>query len=204
MAANKKKTYIDAQGNQVPAKYVKMYDKERDRIALRICDRWLAARDALAKVKNETLRDIEKMRTLAEAETGVSLGGEKGNLQFRSFDGGVTVFLDMQAHTEFDERLNVAQQLVMEAVQDMTKNAGDTDLAEIATRAFTPRKSGRLDMYRIRELRSYNVKHPKWIQACEIISECERVIGSRQYIRVQKRDKPDEKPVNIALDIAKV
>ncbi len=200
---NEQKTMIDAQGNAVPVKYVKMYDRERDRIARKILARWLKAQDQLRAVKRDTLADIEKLVALAEKETGVSLGGAKGNVQFRSFDGHITVSLDMQAKTEFDERLALAQRLILEAVSEMTDGA-NADLTEIARRAFQPRKTGRMDMQRIRDLRNYKVEHPKWRQACEIISECERAVGTRQYVRVAQRAHADAKPELVSLDIATI
>jgi len=200
---NEPKTMIDAQGVAVPVRYIKKYDRERDRIARRIHARFMKAQEHLRTVKRECFADIEKLVQMAEQDAEVSLGGVKGNVQFRSFDGSITVSLDMQARTEFDERLALAQKLILEAVAEMTA-AANADLAEIARRAFEPRKSGRMDMQRIRDLRNYKVEHPKWRKACEIIGECERLVGTRQYIRVAERRAPDAKPVNITLDIATI
>jgi hypothetical protein len=195
--------YTDPSGEKVPAKYVKPYDKQRDRIARQIHKLWCDEQERLAKVKQQTLDLITRLQQAAAKETGVDLGGAKGNLQFRSFDGTITISLDRQYRTEFDERLQAAQQLIMEAIGEMTEGS-DADLAEIARRAFQPRKSGNLDMQRIRDLRTYNVRHPKWRQACDIISECERTIAHRDYVRVCERTAPDAKPTNINLDIARL
>ncbi len=197
----KTKTYTDPQGQIVPAKYVKPYDRERDKLARQILADWQAEQARLRALKARTLDRIDKLQALAEKTAGVKLGGKKGNVQFRSFDGTISVQYKNQARTEFDERLSIAQELIMEAVRDLGKDANH-DLVEIATRAFTPRSSGRLDMQRVRELRSYNVRHPKWKQACEIIAECERKIGTRQYIFVSTRDDPTAQPTPVYLDIA--
>lgn len=196
-----KQTYTDPAGQQVPAKYVPAYDRMRDQIAQRIAKRWQDEQARLAKVKAETEADIEKLVAAAAKAADVSLGGNKGNVQFRSFDGNITVARDRHYRTEFDERLQFAQELINEAIAELT-DGSNADLAEIASRAFSPRKSGNLDMQRIRDLRTYNVRHPKWRQACEIISECERTIAFRDYIRVAVRTAPDAKPTNINLDIA--
>jgi hypothetical protein len=198
----RKEHYTDPAGEKVPAKYVKAYDKQRDLIAERIAKRWTDEKARLAKVKADTIADIQTLVDLAEKETDVSLGGVKGNIQFRSFDGSITVISDRQFRTEFDERLTMAQQLIGEAIADMTADAENADLAEIARRAFEPRKSGNLDMQRVRDLRRYNIKHPKWAQACEIISDCERTVGHRDYLRVMIRHAPDAKPESVTLDIA--
>jgi hypothetical protein len=194
--------YTDPSGEKVPAKYVKPYDKLRDKIARQIERDWQAEQVRLAACKARTVAAIQKLQEAAAAEAGVDLGGERGNLQFRSFDGSITITLDRQYRTEFDERLQFAQALIKEAVAEMTEGANNADLAEIATKAFTPRKTGNLDMQRIRDLRTYNVSHPKWRQACEIISECERTVAFRDYIRVAVRTAPDAKPQPITLDIA--
>jgi SpoVK/Ycf46/Vps4 family AAA+-type ATPase len=194
----KKQYYTDPAGEQVPAKYVKPYDRERDRIAQRILKLWSEEQARLAKVKADTIDLIHKLMDKAASDADVSLGGAKGNVQFRSFDGNITIGVDRNYRTEFDERLQLAQQLITEAVAEMTDRVDDADLSEIARRAFQPRKSGNLDMQRIRDLRTYNVSHPKWKKACEIISECERTIGHRDYIRVSDNGN------NIHLDISKV
>lgn len=188
----------------MPAKYVSAYDKLRDRIAQRIARKWREEQLRLIKLKAETVADIEKLMDAASAETKVSLGGKKGNVQFRSFDGSVTIASDRQYRTEFDERLKFAQQLIQEAIEELAGNSENADLAEIARKAFEPRKTGNLDMQRIRDLRRYKVRHPKWKQACDIISECERVIGHRDYIRVSVRFAPDQKPEPVVLDIASI
>jgi hypothetical protein len=196
------KTYTDPAGQQVPAKYVPAYDKLRDQIARRIARRWQDEQARLAQIKAETVTDIEKLiEAAAKAADVSSLGGEKGNVQFRSFDGSITIGRDRQFRTEFDERLQFAQQLINQAIAELT-DGSNADLAEIARKAFQPRKTGNLDMQRIRDLRTYNVRHPKWRQACEIISECERTVAYRDYIRVAVRQSSDAKPTAIILDIA--
>lgn len=197
--------YIDPTGQTVPAKFVPTYDKKKDALARRIFTLWAAENERLAALKEKTNALIDQMQTLAAESAGTKpLGGAKGNIQFRSFDGTITVARDMQSCTEYDERLKLAQALIHEAISEMTANVPDADLVTIATNAFTPRRNGNLDMQRIRDLTRLKVNNPKWKQACDIIKECERSIGSRQYIRVSVRTSPDAKPQSIFLDIAKV
>lgn len=197
------KTYTDPMGQQVPAKYVKPYERLRDKVALAIAKDWQDAEQRLCKLKARTLQLVEQLQEASTQAADVkALGGKQGYIQFRSFDGSITVRVDNAKRTEFDERLQLAQQLIMEAVRELSEGDHNADLVEIATRAFQPRSSGNLDMQRIRDLRKYNVKHPKWVKACEIIADCERVIGHRRYIRVAIRPDPVSEPRNIILDIA--
>jgi hypothetical protein len=197
--------YTDPTGQQVPAKYVKPYERLRDRIATQIAREWQAEEARLKSIKERTLALVEKLQAASATEADIkALGGKQGYIQFRSFDGSITVRVDNAKRTEFDERLAQAQALIMEAVRELTAGDHSADLVEIATKAFQPRASGNLDMQRIRDLRKYNVKHPKWVKACEIIAECERVIGHRRYIRVSVRQSKDAQPTSIILDIAAI
>ena len=200
-----KSTFTDPMGDQVLAKFVKPYDKLRDQIAERIARDWVEERDRLAALKRRTIAAVQKLQDAAASEAGVGgLGGKEGYVQFRSFNGLVTVRVDNAKRTEFDERLQLAQQLIMDAVRELSDGVNNADLVEIATRAFQPRGSGNLDMQRIRDLRRYKVTHPKWVKACEIISDCERVIGHRRYVRVMVKPSRDADPEAIILDIAAV
>jgi hypothetical protein len=206
------KYYTDARGDKIAANYLSAYEKLRDKTALRIAKRWQEEQVRLQKIKAETIADIQALVDAAERQADVSLGGVKGNVQFRSFDGNITIISDRQYRTEFDERLKLAEKLIEETIDEMTAKAEQLqddelkqtilNLTEIARKAFKPRKSGNLDMQRIRDLRRYNVKHPKWAQACEIISDCERTVGHRDYLRVMVRNAPDAKPEAVVLDIA--
>lgn len=199
------KVFVDALGQQVPVKYVKAYDRLRDKIARSIARDWKAEQVRLEALKNSTIDRIEQLRKASAKEAGVKeLGGREGYIQFRSFDGSITVRLDNAKRTEFDERLELAQRLIMEAVRELSQDSQNADLVEIATRAFQPRKGGNLDMQRIRELRSYKVSHPKWKQAVQIISDCERVIGHRRYVRVDVREDAGKEPASICLDISRL
>ena len=197
--------YVDARGEKVPARYVGRYDRLRDQIARSIARDWEAMEARLKVLKASTLGRVDRLREAAAAEANVKdLGGEQGYIQFRSFDGAVTVRVDNAKRTEFDERLALAQRLIEEAVREMTVGEHNADLVEIATRAFQPRSSGSLDMQRVRDLRTLKVNNEKWKEACRIIGECERVVGHRRYVRVSVRRGPDAKPEWIALDIAAV
>jgi hypothetical protein len=207
--SKKQKTYIDPEGNEVLAKYVPAYDKKRDRIAMRIYDIWGRAEQLLTSVKAETNRLIDEMRETAAKDSGVKLGGSKGYLQFRSFDGKTIIRFENRAQMEFDERLVLVQQLINEAIDDLAANSGRNarilELRKVADAAFRPRgKDGKLDRQRVRDIAGCHVDHPKWRKAAEIVRECDQVIGHRQYVRVARRMAPGAEAVPIVLDISKV
>lgn len=199
------KIYTDPLGHPVPARYVPAYDRQRDAAARSILKDWKRAEQMLVDVQERAIARIKALQAAAAKDAKVkNLGGEKGNIQFRSFDSSIMVRYDADARTEFDERLALAQQLINEAVKELSAGSQNADLIEIATRAFQPRRSGRLDMQRVRDLCTYKVSHPKWKKAVEIIKKCERQVGTRNYLRVAVRENRDSKPRYIPLDISRV
>lgn len=203
------KIYTDPDGNPVPAKYVSAYDKARDRITRKIYDLWGKEEERLTQLRAQTERLIDEVRQAAAKEAGVKLGGAKGYLQFRSFDGRIIVRFENVAQVDFDERLSLAQQLIGEAIDDMagdtSKNAKLAGLRKIAEAAFKPRgKNGKLDRQRVRDIANVQVNHPKWRKAAELIRECETITGHKAYVRVAKRLAPEAPPIPIVLDITKV
>lgn len=208
------KTYVDPEGNSIPAKHVRPYDRKRDAIANRIFNLWGAEEQRLTALKATTNRLLDELREAAAKEAGVKLGGAKGYLQFRSFDGRIIIRFENRSKTEFDERISIVQQLIREAIDEMQESAESDDwkanhsileLGKIAEAAFKPRgKDGRLDRQRVRDIAAVQVDHPKWRKAAELIRECDKVIGHQEYVRVAKRLAPDREPNPIILDIAKV
>lgn len=203
------KVYIDPDGNSVPAKHVRPYDRTRDAIANRIFNLWGTEEQRLTAIKATTNRLLDELREAAAKEAGVKLGGAKGYLQFRSFDGRIVIRFENRSKTEFDERISIVQQLIREAIDELAADAGRSgkvqELRKVADAAFKPRgKDGRLDRQRVRDIAAVQVDHPKWRKAAELIRECDKVVGHQEYVRVAKRLAPDAEPIPIVLDIAKV
>lgn len=212
MAKKRKQVYVDALGQTVPAKYVGSYDKVRDAAAEAIRARWEQEEARLVALHAWTVEQIDGVIDASRADQGTrEIGaGAGGNAQFRSFDGNIVVSLDAQPREEFEPMLIAeAQRLVAEVIREgqeaiRASGAGGlaVDVGQIAERAFTPRKSGKLDMARVRELTTLQVAHPKWQRAMEIIGKASRLIGVRRYLRVEIREAASAKPRPILLDMA--
>lgn len=206
--------YINALGNEVPPESVSAYDKSRDRIVRRIHAIWTKAQAQLRLAKVQTDANLDMIRKLAAKQTGVMLGGAKGYFQLRSYDGKIVVRFENVPVREFDERLELAQRLVFEAIDEIASAAaGDqkeqkeavAKLRQIAADAFRPRgREGKIDRQRVSDLVDIAVDHPKWREAQKIILMCDRTIGHRAYVRVAVQADPKSKPEPILLDIAKV
>jgi len=180
-------TMIDAQGQAVPVAYVKPYDRERDRVARRILARWTAERDRLARLKAETLADIAKLQAFGRDKCDQKVGGQKGNVQFSSFDGLIRVRLDARTMVEFDDRFRQAQELILSYADELAAATGEQDIVTIIRAALTPSAGGMLARSRVIGLLRLNIKADKWLSAMELLRECQLVKAGKSYIYVETR-----------------
>jgi len=194
--------YVDAQGQVVPAAYVKPYDKARDRIARRILRRFEEERARLEKAYQATLQDIDELATLAGRE-GITVGGAKGNLQFQSFDRLIQIGMDARYNVEFDERLRAAQEKIEAFVKDRAAGA-DNDLRELVMMAFKPTSDGLLSRARILGLLRLNIRHASWEAAMTLIRESINTERGKTLLRVEKRATREADFVRVILSLSDV
>ena len=192
--------FVDAQGQSVPSAYVKPYDKARDKIARRILARFERAHAYLARLKAESLADIETLR----ASDGATLGGAKGNIQFSSFDGLVRIRVDARTLVDFDDRFRQAQSLIFAYVDELTGATDQGDVAEIIRAAFRPNGAGMLSRARVMGLLRLNIKHVTWVQAMDLLRECQFVKSGKSYLYCEIKPNRDADFEPIPLDLAAI
>ena len=198
------RTMTDAQGQDVPVAYVKPYDRERDRVALRILKRWVVEHDRLAILKADTLADIAKLQAFGRDKCEVKIGGDKGNVQFSSFDGLTRVRLDARTMVEFDDRFNQAQKLILEYADDLAGATGERDIVTIIRAALTPSAGGMLARSRVIGLLRLNIKAEKWLKAMDMLRDCQFVKSGKTYIYVESRSSINDDWEMIPLDVAAI
>ncbi len=195
------KTMIDARGREIPVEYVPKYDRARDRVVRRIHREAVKTHERLAAFRESARGMILDFVRKAAEDHDMALGGEKGNITLRSFDGLLKVQLAVQDHLDFNEKLGMAQTLIGEYLQEISKGA-DPALVKIVHRAFYADQRGRLRTNAVLALRNLAIKHPKWRRAMEIIVESIVVASSKQYVRVYARPDTNSDFAMLSLDIA--
>jgi hypothetical protein len=193
----------DAQGQSVPAEYVKPYDRERDRVARRILKRFQDEHDRLARLKADTLADISRLQAYGR-DAGEALGGVKGNVQFSSFDALVRVRLDARTMVDFDDRFRQAQELIFAYVDELTGATDQADVATIIKAAFRPSASGMLARSKIVGLLRLNIRHEMWVRAMDLLRESQLVKSGKSYLYVETRPSLEGDWEAVPLDIAAI
>lgn len=200
---NADKVMIDSMGAAVPVRHVTQYDRTRDASVRRIYARFLKAREQLEKVMAESLADLEKVAK-ARGDAGIELA-EKGNLQVSSFDGLITVGLNVRYDIHLDERVIRARELMFACARRIAAklNSEESKLLEVLIdEAFQPTRSGALPVARVLSLMRREVNDPEWKQAKQLLSECMETRRGKSYLRVEARSDRQHDPVPIRLDIA--
>jgi len=101
----------------------------------------------------------------------------------------------------FDERLQVAKELIDQCIHEWSEGAR-VEIRALINDAFQVDKEGRVNTGRILGLRRLDIKGEKWEQAMKAISESLQVAGSKTYFRVYERIGDTDQYRPIPLDIA--
>ncbi len=191
---------MNAQGHLVPEDQVKPIDKARDELVRELVEKFAHMRQELRKLKLAALDDIQAFIQLSAEQYDVKIGGEKGNVTLRSYDGNEEIKRQISEHLSFDEQLYAAKELIDECIKEWTEGSR-TEIQALINDAFQVDKEGRINTNRILGLRRLNITEERWLKAMEAIGNSLTTVGSTTYVRAYKRDK-NGKPQSISVDMA--
>lgn len=192
----------DPHGNLVPKDRIHAIDMLRDQTVMSIVKKTEEINKILRFFKMQTMRDIDTFCQLSAEKYGVKWGGKRGNITLLSFNGAYKVVRSINDYIVFDERLQIAK----EQIDNCAKKWSDGSRSEIKALinyAFQVDKAGKISTERILGLRRLDIKDPDWLKAMELISDSIQVTGSKEYVRIYRRNK-DGKYEQIDLDFAAI
>jgi hypothetical protein len=193
----------DAAGRLVPVDTIDEIDIARHDLVLEIVAKAQALKEAMESFKLSTLGDIGAFVDLSAERYGVSLGGKKGNVTLTSFDGRFKVQRAIAEHISFDERLQVAKELIDRCIHRWAEGSA-AEIRALVEHAFQVDKEGRISTSRVLSLRRLNIDDAEWKEAMDAIADSIQITGSKTYIRLYKRVGDSDSWQPIALDIAAV
>jgi hypothetical protein len=190
----------DSRGRLVPVEMVSDIDKLRDQTVKEIAAKALETRDKLTAFKATIREELTSFLSLSAERYEKKYGGQKGNVTLTSYDGSLRLILAVNEGIFFDERLQVAKDIIDNCIMRWSEGSRDEIRALVAD-AFYVDKTGKLNTSRILGLRRLNIQDPQWQQAMEAISDSIQISGSKEYLRIYTRNK-DGKYEQVPLDIA--
>jgi len=190
----------DSQGRQVPENLVKDIDKKRDETVREIAVKALEMKAVLVKFKEEIRDVIFSFVGMSFEEYGVKFGGKKGNITLNTYDGKYRLLVSMNDNITFDERLQVARELIGKCIEKWSDGAR-SEIRVLVNDAFQVDKTGKISTARVLGLRRLDIQDKDWQKAMTAITESVQITGTKQYLRIYERDANGEYQM-IPLDVA--
>ena len=199
--AKKEEFLEDPQGRKVPVGIIKPIDLKRHEAVYEIMRDTFAERDRLIEFKRGIWVKVQDFLAESAKDSGAKkLGGAKGNVTLTSFDGKYKVIVAVNDTIQFNEKLQVAKQLIDKCIAEWSEGANE-NLRAIVDDAFNVGKSGLVSTSRVLGLRRLNIKDATWKKAMDAISESMQVASSKTYMRFYERMQ-DGSYKQIPLDVA--
>ena len=177
----------NAVGHLVPIESIKEIDLARDEFVQQILAKASVQANATRQFKKEIQEDFQAFVDLSAERYGAALGGEKGNISLKSFDGQFEIRREVSETMEFDERLHVAKALVDECLREWTRDS-DPKIRSLIENAFQVDKKGQVNIKRVLSLRKLKFDDEKWQRAMDAIGDALTITGSCTYFRFYERD----------------
>lgn len=192
----------NAQGALVPVSKIKSIDLLRDEVVGELIGKAKDMHQLLAHFKEDALDSVRAFVEISAERYGTNLGGKKGNLTLRSFDGKARVLVAIADRIVFDERLQVAKALIDECIHRWS-DGGNDNIRVLVNDAFQVDRQGNINTSRILSLRRLEIRDAKWHEAMRAISDSVTVASTKEYMRFYVTDETG-KEQQISLDLAAV
>lgn len=192
---------LDAKGNLVALANVKQIDLVRDELVGSLTELAAKQKALLVEFKRNVMAEVKTFVALSADEYDVKLGGKKGNITLMSYDGTKRIQLAVTPLMQFDERLQIAKQLIDECIHDWSDGANDR-IRTLVEHAFQVDKEGQVSTGRILGLRKLNMEDERWDNAMQAIADSIQVTDSKEYIRFYQRPTIEDAWQAISLDLA--
>jgi hypothetical protein len=190
----------DSRGRRVPVELVREIDRLRDQTVRGIAEEALGMREVLAAFKKKIREDIYTFVELSASRFGRSWGGRKGNITLTTYDGRYRLVVAINDEIVFDERLQVARDIIGDCIGKWSGGARP-EIRALVNDAFQVDKAGKCHTARVLGLRRLEIRDPEWQEAMRATPESNQVSGSKQYLRFYERNGQGEY-VQIPLDVA--
>lgn len=191
----------DQAGRLVPVETIAPIDLARNDLVNEIVAKALELQQLMQDFKLGTLGDIAAFIELSAEHYDIQVGGKKGNVTLTSFNGEFKVQRAISENLTFDERLQVAKELIDQCIHRWAAGSA-AEIRALVEHAFQVDKEGKISTGRVLGLRRLSIDDPQWKQAMDAIADSIQVTGSTTYVRLYRRIGDSDRWEAIALDLA--
>ncbi len=197
--------WINKKGEGVHKDLVRVDKQLEDETVEQLINKAKEVTSYLKQIKNEAFETVESFRDLLlqKYDIDIKKNSKKGNFTIENYSATAKVMINIQDSIAFDNKLGIAKIKIDEYLHEKTKGA-DPEIQTLINKAFEVDKKGEVSPKKILALKSYDIKHPLWVEAMNIIDEAVEIVSSKSYIRFYERDNIEQEYKQIRLDIAGV
>jgi hypothetical protein len=194
-------TLRDPKGREVPRSLIKDIDLLRDEMVQRLVTQALDLEARLAAFRELCVDELAAFVELSAAKYGVHVGGHKGNVQLLSYDGRWKIQRAIQDQIVFDERLQIAKELIDECVKEWSGGTRP-EIRTLVSHAFQVDRAGKISTERVLGLRRLDIDDERWLRAMAAISDSVQIASSKAYVRFYRRVGDTDKWQQVGLDLS--
>jgi len=194
---------INARGERVHVDLIKGDEKMKDALVNHLLGEAVAFGGIMSEFKQQAEAKVDAYFEELMAKYGLDAKHKtkKGNITLENFAGTAKVQIAVSDKLVFDEKIQLARMKFDEYFEEVTEGSSE-EIKLLITKAFDVDKEGNVDVKKILELRSYNIRHPKWVEGVALIEESKKVVSSKSYIRFYKREDVSRAYEHVSLDMA--
>lgn len=203
MAVKENAKWQDKSGNFVHQDMVRVDKQIEDELVESLVAGAVALQNTMKAFKIQAFAECYAFVDLLRKEYDMErITSKVGAVTLKSFNGTMEVQIQVAKLISFDQKLALAKEKIDEYLTHKTENL-DAEIQTLITRAFDV-KNGKVNAKEIIGLKSYNITHPKWVEAMKMIDDATEIAGTKSYIRFKQRDglKLDGAMETIVLDLA--
>lgn len=193
----------NAAGHLVPTDQVREHDKLKDQVVRDIADAALALNEGLRFFKTKSLADVDDLINISGQRYGVALGGGKGNVDLKSFDGSLRVRRQVASLICFSEEIEAAKALINNCFERWSVGA-NPHIRALVDRAFRTDSQGQIKTSAILELLRLEIEDEEWKRAMQALRDSIQADRTATYLRVYRRVGDTDAWEPISLDLAAV
>lgn len=193
--------YRDANGVLVPKEVIKAKDLLEDELVRELSAKAAETSQLITAFKASSFEQIDAFVQLLFERYKAKVGGAKGNITLRTFDGLIEVQVQTAELIRFGAGLQAAKALVDECLLEWSANIRP-EIRAILQNAFRVDKEGQVSRANLLALRRYDFEDERWKTAMTAITEAEVAEGSKRYIRFRFRPSLGAPWNTLSLNIA--
>jgi hypothetical protein len=194
---------MDAKGRLTPVELIRDQDKLQDDLVRRLYAAALEQEKALRAFKLSSLTDVDAFNAILADKYGARAGGVKGNITLATFDGLISLQVQVADQISFGPELQVAKTLVDECLEEWSADSR-SEIRKLIMDAFDVDKEGNINRGKLFSLLRLDITDARWVRAMGAIRDSIRIDGTSRYIRFYRKPSVAASKVGLSLNIATV